>query len=201
MIPRLVACALLFTVTELVTMPRVEPVAAQGKDTKKDLNQLERQLKSVRAELAEANRDLAALRQENTQLRAAARKDAKSDAKYAKELQSTIDGYRNAGLIHVVVLKSKPETAAADVEKLIDESNSVLRRIGTVRGLWVGKPAAKPSSGAASDYNVALVLAFDDAAGLKSYYNDPTHLKFMDRHLKRWETPVVYDFEPRKTKP
>lgn len=32
------------------------------------------------------------------------------------------------------------------------------------------------------------------------YYMDPVH-RFIDRHLKKWETPVVYDFEPQKSKP
>jgi hypothetical protein len=48
---------------------------------------------------------------------------------------------------------------------------------------------------------VALVLAFDDAAGLKTYLNDSAHTKFADKYLKKFETPVVYDFEPRKPKP
>ena len=55
--------------------------------------------------------------------------------------------------------------------------------------------------GAAADYTVALVLVFDDVAGLKTYYDDPVHQKFMERHLKKWETPLVYDFEPKMLKP
>ena len=39
---------------------------------------------------------------------------------------------------------------------------------------------------------------FDDASGLKAYLDDPAHTKFADKHLKKWEAPVVYDFEPKK---
>ena len=45
------------------------------------------------------------------------------------------------------------------------------------------------------------MFVFDDAAGLKSYLSDSVHTKFADKHLKLWETPVVYDFEPKKAAP
>jgi hypothetical protein len=115
-------------------------------------------------------------------------------------LRTALDGYLGAGLVHVVVLKAKASTAPADIKDLIDESYSQLTKLKTVRGLWSGKPASAPTEGAATDYTVALVLVFDDAAGLKTYFDDPVHQKFMERHLKNWETPIVYDFEPRKPK-
>ena len=118
-----------------------------------------------------------------------------------KGLRSTLDGYRNAGLVHVVVLKAKADTRPEDERELIDESYSHLAGLKTVRGLWAGKPAAKSVEGAATDYTLALVLVFDDVAGLRAYYDDPVHQKFMERHLKKWETPLVYDFEPKKPKP
>ena len=99
------------------------------------------------------------------------------------------------------MLKAKADTAANDVQSLIDESYAQLTKIKTVRGLWAGKPASKATPDAATDYTVALVLVFDDTAGLKAYLNDPVHTKFVDKHLKKWETPLVYDFEPRKARP
>ena len=45
---------------------------------------------------------------------------------------------------------------------------------------------------------VALAFVFDDPAGLKKYLDDPIHVKFVEKHIKLWETPVVYDFEPKK---
>lgn len=121
-----------------------------------------------------------------------------------KNLQTALDAYRNAGLVHVVVLKLKSDSAATETQALIDDSYAQLAKIKTVRGLWAGKPTAKSSStstsvpGDSPEFTVALVLAFDNADGLKAYMTDPVHTKFVDKHLKKWETPVVYDFEPKK---
>jgi TolA-binding protein len=208
MFSRFAACAALFAVATLLVAQRAGPVAAQGKDAKKDVNQLEKQLKAAQSDLTQANQQIATLKQEvsqlktaNNKLESAKKKDAKEDEKNLKSLQTTIDGYRGAGLVHVVVLKAKADTASDEVQSLIDESYSQLTKIKTVRGLWAGKPSSKPTPDSQSEYTVALVLVFDDAAGLKTYLNDPAHTKFADKHLPKWEAPVVYDFEPRKPKP
>jgi hypothetical protein len=154
-----------------------------------------------------------------------------------KTLQSTIDGYKSAGLIHVVILKAKPDTkpdtstksgtdAKADPQqKFLDDAYSQLAKIKGVRGFWAGKPSTKASgsstsstavsstdttatsssSGSSStdgpDYTLALVVVFDDATALKTYLSDPAHTKFTDKYLKNYETPLVFDIEPRKPQP
>jgi len=133
-----------------------------------------------------------------------------------KTMQSTIDGYRGAGLIHIVLLKAKADSTATDStdskskpdakidpqQKLIDEAYSQLAKIKSVRGLWSGKPSTKSSAAdSSSDYTVAVVSVFDDAAGLKAYLNDTAHTKFSDKYLKNYETPMVFDIEPRKPQP
>lgn len=204
MISRLTACAVLFAVSALLLAHRAEPASAQGKEAKKEINQLEKQLKAAQTDLLQAQQQVTSLKQDVNQLKTANGKleeTHKKDDKGQKTLQATIDGYRGAGLVHVVVLKAKEDTSTADVQNTIDESYSQLTKIKTVRGLWAGKPSSKPTPDAASDYTIALVLFFDDAAGLKTYLNDPVHTKFTDKQLKKWETPLVYDFEPRKPKP
>jgi hypothetical protein len=133
-----------------------------------------------------------------------------------KSLQSTIDGYRGAGLIHIVLLKSKADTAKPETSEsksktdakpdpqktFIDDAYSQLSKIKGVRGLWAGKPSTKNSaSDTSSDYTVGLVAVFDDAAGLKAYLNDAAHTKFTDKYFKNYETPIVFDIEPRKPQP
>jgi hypothetical protein len=196
MMARTVTCVVLFALAAVAVGRGPTPVFAQVKDKAQD------------QQLLNYQRQIALLRQENAQLsaalskfQAAAKKDGKADEKSAKGLRAALDGYRGAGLVHVVVLKARAGTAPSDIKDLIDESYSQLTKIKTVRGLWAGKPAAKSVVGAATDYTVALVLVFDDAAGLKTYFDDPVHVRFMDRHLKKWETPQVYDFEPQKPKP
>ena len=141
----------------------------------------------------------------NNKLQAAAKKDAKKDARDdEKTVEGTADGPRwisRRGTRARRGAEGQGRYRAVRHKDLIDESYSQLAKIKTVRGLWAGKPAAKSVEGAATDYTVALVLVFDDAAGLKTYFDDPVHVRFMDRHLKKWETPLVYDFEPQKPKP
>ena len=182
-----IAIALLGAAVVLLAGQPPRPLAAGDKNTEANL----------RNEVAQLKQQVSNL---NSQLQTAQKAQADSD-KHAKTLQTTVDGFRGAGLIHVVVLKVKTDAPTPEVQNLIDDSYSQLAKIKGVRGLWAGKPAAKGTPDGQSDYTVALALAFDDAAGLKTYLNDTAHTKFADKHLKNWETPVVYDFEPRKPKP
>ena len=131
-----------------------------------------------------------------------------------KTMQSVIDGYRGAGLIHIVILKTKADTtnsdsaepkaktdAKTDIQKLIDDAYSQLAKIKGVRGLWAGKPSSKGTPDGNSDYTIAMILAFDDTSALKTYLNDSVHTKFSDKYLKNYETPIVFDMEPRKPQP
>ena len=126
-----------------------------------------------------------------------------------KTLQGTIDGYRGAGLIHVVILKTKADVAESksksegktDYQKFVDDAYSQLAKIKPVRGFWAGKPSPKGTPEGNSDYTVAMVIAFDDAAGLKSYLNDSAHAKFTDKYLKNYDSPITFDIEPRKPQP
>ena len=189
----------------VLSLGRPEPVAAQQKG--KEAVQQKMQLLEQQIQL---------LQQQNQQLQAAnkqlqnaagkALKDDKKDDKTisdlksgGKDLHATIDGYRNAGLVHVVILKLKSDSPSTEAQSVIDDTYSQLSKIKTVRGVWAGKPSSRGTPDVAKgDYTVALAFVFDDASGLKAYLDDPVHTKFVDKHLKKWETPVVYDFEPKK---
>jgi hypothetical protein len=228
---RIVVCAALFATSCLLMVQRTEPVVAQDKKDKKDAPKdntamLEKQVAALKqdlnlavtqinvhkgnltiaekqvTELKAANNKLQA---DNNQLTAALKKERADDKdeKAIKELKTTIDGFRKAGLVHVVILKLKPDSEATEPQSVIDDTYSQLSKIKTVRGVWAGKPTAteKGTPDAASDYTVALVFLFADAAGLQAYLKDPIHDKFAEKHLKKWETPLVYDFEPKKAAP
>jgi hypothetical protein len=204
---RIAACAVLFVASALLVGQRAGPVAAQEKKTAN----LEKQIAVLKQELQQAAQQNNALKNANSKLQAEVNrlqgivkkdaKDDKKDAKTMKGLQAAIDGYRGAGLVHVVVLTLKSGESDSEAQSLIDDTYSQLSKIKTVRGVWAGKPAAKGTPDAKSDYTVALVFVFDDADGLKTYLNDSAHTKFADKHLKKWEAPAVYDFEPKKPAP
>jgi hypothetical protein len=228
---RIVVCAALFATSCLLMAQRAEPVVAQEKkdknpppkdntaalekqiaSLKQDLNLVVTQMNVHKANLVLAEKvvtDLKAannkLQADNNQLAAALKKERADDKdeKTIKELKATIDGFRKAGLVHVVILKLKPDSENTEPQSVIDDTYSQLSKIKTVRGVWAGRPAAaeKGAPDAATDYTLALVFLFDDASGLKAYLKDPVHDKFAEKHLKKWETPLVYDFEPKKAAP
>ncbi|MBY0460364.1 MAG: Dabb family protein [Gemmataceae bacterium] len=216
---RLAVCATLFVASCLLVSSRGDFAAAQDKkdkdkDTKKeaalekqvaalkqDLQQAEKLNAALKQEVVQHERQVVILKQEVATLRALLKKEGiedKKDDKTIRGLQAVVDGYRNAGLVHVVVLKLKTDSPSGEPQSVIDEVYSQLSKIKTVRGVWAGKPASKGTPDAETDYTVALVFVFDDQAGLKAYLDDPVHTKFADKHLKLWEKPVVYDFEPKK---
>ena len=66
-----------------------------------------------------------------------------------------------------------------------------------MRALKVGRPAPEDQSTpkvSLHDYDIALTVLFDDAAGLKTYLEHETHLKFVHAHEKNFDTVQVFDF-------
>ena len=211
MFRRLSACVLLFGFAALaVVAPQPAPVHGQK------VNAAEKQILALKAEVAElkaantafqsANATLQAtnttLQSTNATLQATAKKatsNDKADDKTIKSLQGTVDGYKKAGLVHFVVLKLKSDSPSTEAQDVIDATYKDLAKIKTVRGVWAGRPSENGSPDFLfTDYTVALALVFDDAAGLKKYLDDAVYTKFVEKHIKLWEAPVVYDFEPKK---
>ncbi len=216
---RIAVCALLFAASCLLVGHRADPATAQDKKdkdkkdtaTEKQVADLQKQLKAAQQDIQQAVQQINALKTvnnnlqaANNRLEAALKKEKGNDAKDDKkidELQAIVNNYKSAGLIHVVILKLKADSPSAEPQSLIDDTYSQLSKIKTVRGVWAGKPSSKGTPDAATEYTVALVFVFDNADGLKTYLNDAIHTKFADKHLKKWETPIVYDFEPKKAAP
>src|SRR4051794_26586331 len=101
---RLTVGVLLFgaSALALVSLPRPEPVAAQqkgGAAMQAKIQQLEAANVALRQQVAQ-------LQAENKQLQTAAGKTTKDDKTKddkSKDLQTALDGFKNAGLVHVVV--------------------------------------------------------------------------------------------------
>jgi hypothetical protein len=201
---RFTGTAVLFASLCVLCGARVEPAAA---DDKKTIAILEKQVAALKSDLqttAQLNnalkQEVAALKTANAQLQASLKKHPTIDPAI-KGIQTAIEAYRGAGLVHVVVLKLKSDSPEAEAQLLIDDTYAQLAAIKSVRGVWAGKPSIKGTPDGITDYTVGLVFLFDDAAGLKAYLNDSVHIKFADKHLKKWETPTVYDFEPKMPPP
>jgi len=98
--------------------------------------------------------------------------------------------------VHSVVFYLKKDTPPAKVGAMITDCHDVLGKIPTVRGLWAGRPAdrATPDK-AVKDYQVGLVVLFDNYDGLRAYLDHPTHLKLVETYSPLFEKVLVYDFE------
>ena len=101
---------------------------------------------------------------------------------------------------HTVIFHLKKDAPADTVEKIIEGCHT-LEAIPTVRALKAGRPAPADASTpkiALQDYDVALVVLFDDAAGLKTYLTHEIHLKFVKDYGQYFEKVQVYDFSDQK---
>jgi len=106
-----------------------------------------------------------------------------------------------APFVHVVVISLKKDAPEGEADALITDAHEMLRPIPTVRDLRAGKPDEKATSPLAKkDFSVALLLLFDNHDDLQTYSNHPSHLKYVQKHMKYIDTTklLVYDFVNQK---
>jgi hypothetical protein len=100
--------------------------------------------------------------------------------------------------VHVVVFRLAKDAPEGESEALITDCHEMLAKISSVRELRVGRPAEKATPNVAKkDFQVALLVLFDDADGLKTYLDDKLHLDFINKHGKHLdrEKLEVFDFQ------
>jgi hypothetical protein len=101
--------------------------------------------------------------------------------------------------VHAVIFYLKKDAPKDEVETLIDDSHKLLAKIPSVKGLWVGRPAEKSTPKfAVTDYQVGLLVLFDNADGLTEYLDHKLHLEYVEKHAKHFERVPVYDFINQK---
>ncbi len=104
---------------------------------------------------------------------------------------------RPAPFVHVVIFRLKKNAPEGEADALIADAHALLRKIPSVRALRAGKPArAGTPERERKDYDVGLVVFFENSEGLHAYLNHPLHLKYVDKHLKYVQVDrlPVYDF-------
>ena len=97
--------------------------------------------------------------------------------------------------VHAVIFYLKKDAPADTVEKAVADSHKLLEKISTVRKLWVGRPAEKSTPKfAKTDYQLGLLVLFDNYDGLQKYIDDPLHVQFVEKYGKFFDIVNVYDF-------
>ena len=103
---------------------------------------------------------------------------------------------RTAPFAHVVLFKTKsgtPEAAAT----IVRDVNEMLAHLPTVKGLWVGSPAPTATRPIVdANYDVGLLVLFEDQKGLQEYLDHPTHVEFAKKHDTECQVRV-FDFTPK----
>jgi hypothetical protein len=98
--------------------------------------------------------------------------------------------------VHTVIFYLKDGAPKNEVESLIHDSHAMLAKIPTVKALWAGRPAEKSTPQfAVKDFQVGLLVLFDNYDGLKTYMEHPLHLEYIKKHGEHWKRVPVYDFE------
>jgi hypothetical protein len=97
--------------------------------------------------------------------------------------------------VHSVFFYLKKDAPKDEAEALIKDAHQMLAKIETVRRLRVGRPAEKATPKFASgDYQVGLMILFDNYDGLETYLNHDLHKKYVAKHEKYLDKVQVYDF-------
>ena len=105
------------------------------------------------------------------------------------------------GYVHVVLFTMKKDAPKDAMSKAIADCHTMLSKIKAVRSVKVGRPAKDATPEVAKkDYDFALLIVVDDAAGLKAYLEDPDHVAYVKKHGKHFDMDKlrVYDFADQK---
>jgi hypothetical protein len=102
----------------------------------------------------------------------------------------------DAPFVHTVIFYLKKDAPKDATKGMIADATELLGKIPSVRSVKIGPPSEKttPKVGV-TDYQLGLLVLFDDAAGLKTYLDHPLHLKYVEKHEKHIEKVLVYDFQ------
>ncbi len=100
--------------------------------------------------------------------------------------------------VHCVFFTFKPGVTDEQVSEFIHDCH-LLRQIPAVRRLDAGRRDLRMARDVnVTDYQVGLVVYFDDKAGHDAYSVHPVHEQLLKKHQDRWEKVRVYDFDAQR---
>jgi hypothetical protein len=114
----------------------------------------------------------------------------------ALALASCLVGCATSRYVHCVYFSCKDDTTDAEIDAMVADGEKLLGRIPTVRDVACGRrdPDARRDINV-QDYDVGLVVTFDDRAGQDVYQDHELHKQFIANHKAHWARVRVYDFQ------
>jgi hypothetical protein len=96
-------------------------------------------------------------------------------------------------LQHVVLVEL---TDKSEIAAMKAESDRLLPQIPSVRGYACGTPVDIGRGNVAKDYDLGIVVQFDDVAGYRDYLEHPIHVELVQRWRPKWRRSYIVDFAP-----
>lgn len=91
---------------------------------------------------------------------------------------------------HVVLIDLLDEE---DTPALLADSERLLRSIPSVRSFAAGRHIETGRASVLADYDVGLVIAFDDPAGYTAYVDHPKHVELVETWGPRLASIRIFD--------
>ena len=102
-------------------------------------------------------------------------------------------------IVHVVLFSPKPDLSESDRRTLLDALSVAATGIPSIRRLRVGKRVKHSLPGyeqmMRDDYEFAVMIEFDDVAGLKAYLQHPAHAAAGHHFTASAAKALAYDYE------
>jgi len=97
--------------------------------------------------------------------------------------------------VHCVFFTLKPGTAKPEIDAQVAGGQELLANIPTVRHLETGRRDETMSRDVSvTDFDLGLVVLFDNKAGHDVYADHPLHLEYIKRHKAHWARIRVFDY-------
>lgn len=97
--------------------------------------------------------------------------------------------------VHAVYFQLKPGTPQSEVDALVAASHDLCRSVPSVRRYETGRrdlTAVRDVN--ATDYDIGLIVYFDDRKGHDEYSEHPVHKAYVEKYRDKWAGVKVYDF-------
>jgi len=97
--------------------------------------------------------------------------------------------------VHVVYFWLNEGTPDSARQQTLDDCQTYLAKIPTVRQLYTGRPAMTPRQVVDNSYQVGLCVILENSAAHDVYQEHPLHKQFIARNSASWKRVQVYDFK------
>ena len=97
--------------------------------------------------------------------------------------------------VHAVFFTFKEGTPPNEMDALVKDSIEQLSKIPSVRKIDSGPRDTQAVRGVnVTDFDIGLVVYFDDKAGYDLYEDHPIHVDYVQKHRENWSQVRVFDF-------